>query len=200
MNHLLFRLDQQINSIFDILDEILIMFSVSTFNIFEDVICKFNVFYKVIYEQLDLSSADIEIMLDTTRIQNHTNETRILHQLARCIEVNKQLDIDPESCFKPEQIHDFIRLLNWSCENTIDKMKLYVVSFSNTPQFNILWNFFEHLENLKYILQHFYGEWYDNQIEVGSDPIPPEARSDGEIYFEGEYVDYDYIPPPANMF
>lgn len=112
MNPLLFRLDLQINGLFDFIDRIALFFPVSPFKIFEEVIYKFNIFYKVIYEQLDLSSADIEIMLDTIRLYDCYDETQLLHQLARCIDTNIKIDNDPIHCFKPEQIHDFIRILS----------------------------------------------------------------------------------------
>lgn len=187
MNSFISLLNQRIHSLFDILDDCLTLFPHPTIRVFEDVVYKFDVFYKVVYQQLMLPASDIEIVLDTSRIQQYKNETRLLHQLARCIDMNMRLnlDVEPESCFEPEQIHDFIHLLNWSCENTIAQLKKYIVSFSNTPQFDILWKFLQHLENLKDILQHLSGEWYnnDNPLQVDSYSIPPEA---GEIYFESE--------------
>jgi hypothetical protein len=155
------------------------------FTVFEDILLKFVVFYRVIYQQEELPEQDIEFMMDTKYIE--LIQCDFLIRLANCIQMN---NFEPESCFRPNQIHNFLDLLNWSCEIAIDQIKEY--------NRDSLVPLLRHLYYFQNLLKLSKGEWYnnDNPSRV-SDSIP---LANGESYFEGEYMDYDYIPPPANMF
>ena len=189
--NLLFELDQQIDRLFDSVDRIVMMFPNHRFNMFEDILYKYNVFYKIVYEQLELSNIDIELILDTTHLRRNPT-TEFLFQFANCIRTRMQLELDPASCFKPGYIDHFIIALNWSCEKVIKTIKKYIAF--EEDQLNFLQHFLKQLEQFKIQLQKFQGEWRDNSFEIDSHAIPHE-RLDGEEYVEYEYLDYNYIPP-----
>lgn len=162
--------------------------------VFEDILFKFDIFYKVIYQREYLNEQNIDTMMDTVYLEFIPSD--FLIRLARCIRLNIQLDIDPESCFKPEQIHDFIRLLRVSVNKMINDISQVYSWYKDRNELSKI-RFFKRilriLKHMQSIIENLEGEWYDN-VEI----VSPEAN--GELLFEGEYMDYDYVPPPANMF